>query len=64
MNARDKCVAVVASCKTTEQLDCAHRYIKLARKSNKLGRDCFHLLWGTISALKGIHEHNKGANNG
>jgi len=55
MNIGNKCTDVVVSCKTKEQLDCALRYIKLARKSNKIGRDFYHVLYGSIFTLKGVY---------
>ena len=58
-----KIIDVVTSCKTTDQFNCAERYIKLAKKKGVLNRDCYHILVGTISTLKGIILRSKGDNN-
>lgn len=58
-----KIIRVVTSCQTTEQFNCAERYIKLAKKKGALGRDCYHVLLGTISTLKGVITRAKGDNN-
>ena len=51
-----KVISVITSCNTSEQLDCAKRYLKLARKSNGITRDAYHVGIGVISALKGVFD--------
>ena len=51
----EKVVDVVTSCKTVAQLNVALNYIKFAKKANKIGNDTFYLMFGVITALKGVY---------
>lgn len=50
----DKIASVICSCKTVDQLNVAHRYVKLALKGNLIGQRRYYFMWGVITALKGI----------
>ena len=54
MNIDDKISRVIASCRTVEQLTCAKRYVKLAKKSNLIGDKKYYFSFGVITALKGM----------
>lgn len=46
----DKAIKLVVSCKTIEQLNCADRYIVLAKKSGAINRSLYLILLGMIMA--------------
>ncbi len=54
MSLDDKISSVICSCKTVDQLNVAHNYVKLARKNNYIGQHRYHFMWGVITALKGV----------